>query len=199
MDYVNKIVDYVSELKDFYPAVVKNATKAPSISTPATASVNPFRFYESFGLTLESHIEYICCGLVILFLFVLMKYETYRFIRANNREVRVAVLKDMKKLLEEKFSEDFFEYVLKQYNCYNHQSTQVEISELETEISSVPEPPSAGSTPRMSPKTPRQSRIPIPQITPLRRSNSDGSPSKTRDRGDPGIALRGPTWERRNR
>lgn len=191
MDYLNQIVGYVKDLKEILP---KNLTLPFTVkSATETASSLPSTFSGGFGWQ-----EYVFVGLVIvLLLTIFMKYDSYRF-RMINREMRHEVSRDVRHLLEEKFDNDFFDSFMRRIAQQSSQSTQVESSELNISTSTAIEEPIA-PTPVISPKTPRQSRIPVSTtFTPVRRSNSDASPVKKPERGDPGISFRNPGWERRH-
>lgn len=195
MDYVDKFMGYMKELPSFYPAITNN-TSATSKPMASSGSALPFNLYGGFGLE-----EYIFFGLVLcLFLTMLvMKYDSYRFFRLASKEIRQDVARDVKQLLDEKFTQEFFEYFLRNFADQSTQATQVETTELDISTSSgVYESPSASMGTPKTPKTPRQSRIPV-VITPLRRSNTDCSPTKRAEGGDPGSAIRPHDWERRNR
>lgn len=199
MEYLNKFTGYLKEIQELYPKVTEkdDATK----TTPPTGSVLPMlNLYTGFGF------EEMIFSSLVLFLFVamlVMKYDSYRFLRIARKEIRQEVAKDVSRILEEKFTEEFFEYFLKNLTEQNSQSTQVEDTELDITADSSTIQEETFSSPRATtPKTPRQSRIPVSHFTPMRRSNSDCSPNninKRSDRGDPGSAIRSPNWERRSR
>lgn len=195
MDYLHQIADYVKDLKEILPRnltlpfTMKTATQEDS-SLPSTLS-------GGFGVE-----HYVFAGLAIVLVIAMfvLKYDSYRF-RVANREMRQEVSQDVRHLLEEKFNEEFFDSFMRRIAQQSSQSTQVESSELNISTSTAIEEPVATS-PVTTPKTqtPRQSRIPVAQspiFTPVRRSNSDASPVKRAERGDPGISIRSPGWERR--
>lgn len=191
MDYYNKFLGYIKELNDSYASTMNQTVKVSS-SDP----ILPANLYGGFAME-----EYIFFGLVlVLFLAVfVMKYDSYRFFRMASREIRQDVARDIRAILDAKFNEEFFDSFFRQHQ--SSQYTQVEPTELNISTSTAQDE----SFSTAAPKTPRQSRIPVPAFTPIRfRSNSDASPINKADRGDPGRTVR-PTgtpeqqsWARRN-
>lgn len=186
MDYLNKIVGYLKDINEFYP---RNLTKQATVKIIPAAL--PQNLYTGFGVE-----EYFFFGMVIFLSLALFikQYDNYRHFRMASNEMRKDVARDVRQLLDEKFSEEFFEHFLRRMSQQGgivgqvDQSTEIQMSML-SDASPI-------TSPRMTPKTPRMSRIPVP--TPIRRSNSDISPSsKKSDRGDPGTPIRSPAWRQR--
>lgn len=191
MDYLQTFVGYIKEVQAIIPGTW-NSTRP--IKTSATSAI-PENLYGNFALE-----EYAFFGLVLflIFVIVIIKYDSYRFFRNASKEIRRDLVRDVKALLDEKLTEESISYLLKNLADQSSQSTQVEPIEFDQSASSISE--ETITAPVATPKTPRLSRIPVSHFTPVRRSNSDCSPNNKRsDRGDGGTALRSPCWERRNR
>lgn len=200
MEYLDKIVEYAKEINEMIP---RNFTGSLVVKTANSIPVaDPLSLEDGFGFE-----EYVFFGLAIaLFLAIfIMKYDSYRFVRMASREMRRELSRDVRVLLEEKFNEDFFEQfasrIICQQSIIRNSSTQVKPSEtaqITLDISETPSVEERYSTPPITPKTPRQSRIPLPtSTTPKPRSSS--SPNKKSDRGDPGISFRNSGWDRDRR